>query len=49
MAVAMDKTSQLDADSDSDGLKDWEELLGKPTQAKRTPTATEQTTMKKYL
>ena len=27
--VAMDQTSQLDKDSDSDGLKDWEELLWK--------------------
>ena len=29
LAVALDTTSQLDADSDSDGLKDWEELLWK--------------------
>jgi len=29
LVVAMDQTSQLDKDSDGDGLKDWEELLWK--------------------
>lgn len=29
LAVALDTTSQLDADTDGDGLKDWEELLWK--------------------
>ena len=29
LAVVLDQTSQLDADSDADGLKDWEELLWK--------------------
>ena len=29
LAVALDTTNKLDADSDSDGLKDWEELLWK--------------------
>ena len=47
LAVALDTTSKLDADTDSDGLKDWEELLWKTDSAKRTPTATGQTTMKK--
>ena len=34
LAVALDQTSQLDADSDSDGLKDWEELLWKTDPSK---------------
>src|SRR3989338_4846749 len=34
LAVVLDKTSQLDADSDSDGLKDWEELLWKTDSSK---------------
>ena len=29
LAVVLEQTSQLDADSDADGLKDWEELLWK--------------------
>lgn len=29
LAVALSQTSQLDADTDGDGLKDWEELLWK--------------------
>ena len=29
LAVALDQTNKLDADSDNDGLKDWEELLWK--------------------
>ena len=29
LVVAMDQTSQLDKDTDADGLKDWEELLWK--------------------
>ena len=34
LAVALDTTSQLDADTDSDGLKDWEELLWKTDSSK---------------
>ena len=34
LAVALDTTSKLDADSDSDGLKDWEELLWKTDPSK---------------
>ena len=34
LAVVLDQTSQLDADSDGDGLKDWEELLWKTDQNK---------------
>lgn len=34
LAVALDTTSQLDADSDGDGLKDWEELLWKTDSSK---------------
>ena len=32
--VAMDQTSQLDKDTDADGLKDWEELLWKTDSSK---------------
>jgi len=34
LVVAMDQTSQLDKDSDGDGLKDWEELLWKTDSSK---------------
>ena len=34
LAVALDTTSKLDADTDSDGLKDWEELLWKTDSGK---------------
>ena len=34
LVVALDTTSKLDADSDSDGLKDWEELLWKTDPSK---------------
>ena len=34
LAVALDTTSKLDADTDGDGLKDWEELLWKTDSGK---------------
>lgn len=34
LAVALDTTSQLDTDTDGDGLKDWEELLWKTDSGK---------------
>ena len=34
LAVALDTTSKLDADTDGDGLKDWEELLWKTDSSK---------------
>jgi len=34
LAVVLDQTSQLDTDSDADGLKDWEELLWKTDSSK---------------